>query len=63
MTLNTYVRNLIWLELTGCSGIIISLLDGADPDFKSLATQMVNIVYDNSLMAAEGEFVMKSFLA
>ncbi len=51
-------RNLIWLELTGCSGNIISLLDGADPDFKSLATQMVNIVYDNSLMAAEGEFAM-----
>lgn len=49
-------RNLIWLELTGCSGNIISLLDGADPDFKCLATQMVNIVYSNSLMAAEGEF-------
>ena len=52
-------RKLIWLELTGCSGNIISLLDGADPDFKSLATQMVNIVYSNSLMAAEGEFAMK----
>ncbi len=52
-------RNLIWLELTGCSGNIISLLDGADPDFKSLATQMVNIVYDNSLMAAEGELAME----
>jgi hydrogenase small subunit len=52
-------RNQIWLELTGCSGNIISLLDGADPDFKSLATQMVNIVYDNSLMAAEGEFAME----
>ena len=52
-------RNLIWLELTGCSGNIISLLDGADPDFKSLATQMVSIVYDNSLMAAEGEFAME----
>ena len=52
-------RNLIWLELTGCSGNIISLLDGADPDFKSLATQLVNIVYDNSLMAAEGELAME----
>jgi hydrogenase small subunit len=52
-------RNLIWLELTGCSGNIISLLDGVDPDFKSLATQLVNIVYSNSLMAAEGEAAME----
>lgn len=51
-------RNLVWLELTGCSGNIISLLDGANPDFKSLASQMVNFVYDNSLMAAEGEAAM-----
>ncbi len=50
--------NLIWLELTGCSGNIISLLNGADPDFRNLATQMVNFVYDNSLMAAEGELAM-----
>ena len=52
-------RNLIWLELTGCSGNIISLLDGANPDFKSLATQMVNFIFDNSLMAAEGEAAME----
>jgi len=51
--------NLIWLELTGCSGNIISLLDGADPNFKNLATQMVNFIYDNSLMAAEGESAME----
>lgn len=51
--------NLIWLELTGCSGNIISLLDGADPNFKQLATQMVNLTYDNSLMAAEGELAME----
>jgi hydrogenase small subunit len=51
--------NLIWLELTGCSGNIISLLDGAEPDFKNLATQMVHFIYENSLMAAEGEFAME----
>jgi hydrogenase small subunit len=51
--------NLVWLELTGCSGNIISLLDSANPDFKSLASQMVNFVYDNSLMAAEGEAATK----
>jgi len=52
-------RNLVWLELTGCSGNIISLLDGANPDFKSLATQVVNFVYDNSLMVSEGEAAME----
>ncbi len=52
-------RNLIWLELTGCSGNIISLLDGANPDFKCLATQLVNFIYDNSLMAAEGDSAME----
>lgn len=56
-------RNLIWLELTGCSGNIISLLDGANPDFKSLATQMVNFVYDNSLIAAEGEAAMEKLFS
>lgn len=52
-------RNLIWLELTGCSGNIISLLNGENPDFKSLVTQLVNFVYDNSLMASEGESAME----
>lgn len=46
--------NLVWLELTGCSGNIISLLDGDYPDFQFLITHMVNMVYSNSLMAAEG---------
>ncbi|HYE82155.1 MAG TPA: hypothetical protein VEG39_08310 [Clostridia bacterium] len=31
-------KNLVWLELTGCSGNIISLLDGSNPDFKLLGT-------------------------
>lgn len=47
--------NLIWLELTGCSGNIISLLDGFHPDFEYMVTSMVNLLYSNSLMAAEGE--------
>ncbi len=47
--------NLVWLELTGCSGNIISLLDGENPDFKYLITNMTNLVYSNSLMSAEGE--------
>ncbi len=56
-------RNLIWLELTGCSGNIISLLDGANPDFKSLATQMVNLIYSNSLMVSEGEAAMEKLFS
>ncbi len=51
--------NLIWLELTGCAGNIISLLDGAEPNFKQLATQLVNFIYDNSLMAAEGALALE----
>ena len=39
-------KKLVWLELTGCSGNIISLLNGNNPDFKYLASQMVQIVYD-----------------
>lgn len=54
---------LVWLELTGCSGNIISLLDGVDPAFKTLATKLVDIEYDNSLMAAEGEAAMAKLFA
>ncbi|MDD2568545.1 MAG: hydrogenase small subunit [Clostridia bacterium] len=56
---NLKKSNLIWLELTGCSGNIISLLDGADPNFKDLISQMVNFIYNNSLMAAEGEAAIR----
>ncbi len=55
-------KNLVWLELTGCSGNIISLLDGANPDFKYLISQLTNFVYDNSLMAAEGETAMDKLM-
>ncbi len=56
-------RNLVWLELTGCSGNIISLLDGSNPDFKYLISQMANFIYDNSLMAAEGEKAMEQLFS
>lgn len=56
-------RNLIWLELTGCSGNIISLLDGANPSFKSLISKMVNLIYDNSLMTDEGEKAMEKLFS
>lgn len=55
-------KNLVWLELTGCSGNIISLLDGSNPDFKYLISQMTDFIYDNSLMALEGEAAMEQLL-
>jgi hydrogenase small subunit len=56
-------RNLVWLELTGCSGNIISLLDGANPDFKYLISQMTNFIFNNSLSAREGELAMEQLFS
>ena len=47
-------RDLVWLELNGCSGNIISLLNGSDPDFQYLISEMTNFIYSNSLIATEG---------
>ena len=52
-------RKLVWLELTGCSGNIISLLDGSNPDFQYLISQMTDLIFNNSLSASEGEEAMK----
>ena len=56
-------QNLIWLELTGCSGNIISLLDGANPGFEYLLTQMTNIIFDNTLMKAQGDAAMEKLFS
>lgn len=50
--------NLVWLELNGCSGNIISLLNGSEPDFEYMIADMVNLVYDQSLIPCEGEQAM-----
>lgn len=50
--------NLVWLELNGCAGNIISLLNGQNPDFQYLITDMTNFIYSNSLVAAEGSAAM-----
>ncbi|MGP4081424.1 hydrogenase small subunit [Pseudalkalibacillus sp. R45] len=47
-------QKIVWLELNGCSGNIISLLNGTNPDFEYMITSMVDLVYSNSLMVAEG---------
>ncbi|WP_273323458.1 hydrogenase small subunit [Vallitalea guaymasensis] len=54
--------NLIWLETTGCSGNIISLLNAYNPDAVYFLKEMVNLMYSNSLMAAEGEAAYEQFL-
>lgn len=51
-------QNLVWLELNGCTGNTISLLDGQNPDFQYLLTQMTNFIYSNSLIASEGNEAM-----
>ena len=54
--------NLIWLEATGCSGNIISLLNSENPDVAYLLQEMVTLKYNNSLMAAEGDAAFQQFL-
>ena len=48
-------KNLVYLGLNGCSGNIISLLNGQYPDFEYMINSMVNLRYSNSLMTSEGE--------
>ncbi|MCW2276847.1 hydrogenase small subunit [Heliophilum fasciatum] len=62
-TLTQAKPNLLWLELTGCSGNIISLLDGAHPGFIDLVTSLVNFRYNNSLSAGESSDAMDQLLA
>lgn len=56
---NMQKKKLVWLEMTGCSGNIISLLDGNNPDFKYLASQMTQFIYDNSLIVKDGKKAME----
>ncbi len=54
--------NLVWLEATGCSGNIISLLNAEGPSVVQLLSEIVTMRYNNSLMAAEGEYAFEQFL-
>lgn len=54
--------NAIWLESSGCSGNIISLLNASNPDVLYFLKNMVNITYNNSIMAKEGEQAFEVFL-
>jgi hydrogenase small subunit len=54
--------NLIWLEATGCSGNIISMMNAKDPDLYYFLKNIVNLKYNNSLMAAEGQEAYQQFV-
>lgn len=54
--------NLIWLEATGCTGNLISLMNGESPDILYLLNEMVWLKYNNSLMSSEGERAYEIFL-
>lgn len=54
--------NVLWIEATGCSGNIISLLNAKDPDMVYLLREMVTLKFNNSIMAAEGENAFQIFL-
>ncbi|ACA43463.1 hydrogenase small subunit [Clostridium botulinum] len=54
--------NAIWLEVTGCSGNIISLLNAENPGLIYILRNIVNLTFNNSLMGAEGEFAYEQFL-
>ncbi|SER81931.1 hydrogenase small subunit [Salipaludibacillus aurantiacus] len=56
-------RNLVYLELNGCSGNIISLLNGQNPSFEYTLNSLVDLRYSNSLMAAEGEQASEKLMA
>lgn len=55
--------NAIWLEVTGCSGNTISLMNSENPDLSHILSQMVNITYGNMLMVKEGEAAYEDFLS
>lgn len=52
---NKKKMNLVWIEAAGCSGNIISLLNGNAPDVTYFLTDMVDLKYNNSIMVAQGE--------
>lgn len=54
--------NAMWLEVTGCSGNIISFLNGENPNILYTLTQIINLKYNNTLMSLEGDRAYEQFL-
>ncbi|MEG0306375.1 MAG: hydrogenase small subunit [Clostridium sp.] len=47
--------NAIWLEVSGCFGEIISLLNAQEPDVIYMLSQFVNLIFLGSISADQGE--------
>lgn len=56
------IMNAMWLEVTGCSGNIISLLNSENPGLYNILTDIVNITFNNTLMGNEGNLAFENFL-
>lgn len=54
--------NAIWLEATGCSGNIVSFLNGENPNLSYTLTQIIDLKYNNTMMGAEGDFAFEQFI-
>ncbi len=54
--------NAIWLEVTGCSGNIISFMDSDTPNLYEILTGIINLKYSNMLMGAEGSYAFEKFM-
>lgn len=54
--------NAIWLEATGCSGNIISFINGENPGILYILTELINLKFNNTLMSTEGERAYEQFL-
>jgi len=54
--------NAIWIEITGCSGNIISFLESDNPNAYEILKNLVNITFDDTIMGAEGNAAYANFL-
>jgi hydrogenase small subunit len=54
--------NAIWLEATGCSGNIISFINGENPGMLNILTELIDLKFNNTLMSTEGEKAFEQFL-
>lgn len=62
MNQNIQKLNAVWLEVTGCSGNIISFLNSDNPNAYEVLTNLINFTYNNTMMGAEGENAYERFL-
>jgi hydrogenase small subunit len=54
--------NAIWLEVTGCSGNIISFLESDNPNAYEVLKNLVNMTFDDTIMGEEGDAAYEKFL-